>query len=198
MLVTLTRKRRKQFFVDSFGNCYITGNTEESETLFDSLLVHYPGFFIAKYDSSGNVKRAKGYGGNTRAHSTAITMDGAGNLFIAGDFSLSPISLDGIVLSPHSLSYGTIYFAKFGSTTGTEIISNDTRDLDFHPNPVKSQLTITCANKIMTTAVTDIMGQTVYTQNHKSKQVQVDVSGLAAGVYFVKINGVEVRRFVKE
>jgi hypothetical protein len=36
------------------------------------------------------------------------------------------------------------------------------------------------------------------TNNYNSDQIQVDVSTLPAGLYFVKVNGSEVRKFVKE
>jgi hypothetical protein len=42
------------------------------------------------------------------------------------------------------------------------------------------------------------LGQTIYTHYYTSPQVQIEVSTLPSGLYFVKINGSEVRRFVKE
>jgi hypothetical protein len=42
------------------------------------------------------------------------------------------------------------------------------------------------------------MGQTIHTQTPNAQQAEVDVSHYPAGVYFVKINGSEVRRWVKE
>jgi type IX secretion system substrate protein len=48
------------------------------------------------------------------------------------------------------------------------------------------------------TNITEGYGQTVYSNNYHNEEVQVDVSGLAAGMYLVRINGSEVRKFVKE
>jgi hypothetical protein len=70
--------------------------------------------------------------------------------------------------------------------------------LSLFPNPTSTSLTISATDKITTIAISNLLGQAVYSQHHNSPQVQIDVAGLPAGVYFVKINGTEVRKFVKE
>ena len=70
--------------------------------------------------------------------------------------------------------------------------------LDIFPNPTTSQITITSSDKIFSIAVTNLVGQTVYTNSYEAGRVDIDISQLPAGVYFIKINGTEVRKFVKE
>jgi len=67
------------------------------------------------------------------------------------------------------------------------------------PNPAQSQLTISSTNQhINQVTITNLLGQTIYSKPHNSPQVQIDVSSLPTGLYIVKVNGSEVRKFVKE
>ena len=66
------------------------------------------------------------------------------------------------------------------------------------PNPAITKLTITASDKITTVAITNLLGQTMYSQQYSSQQVQVDVANLSKGIYFIKVNGTEVRMFVKQ
>jgi hypothetical protein len=70
--------------------------------------------------------------------------------------------------------------------------------LSLYPNPATNVLTITAADPITLISITNLVGQTLYTHACNSAKIQVDISDMAAGVYFVKINGTEVRKFVKE
>ena len=67
------------------------------------------------------------------------------------------------------------------------------------PNPANFQIFIRSTNAPITQlSITNFLGQTVYTNEYNSQKVQVDISDLPAGIYFVKVNGVEVRKFVKQ
>jgi len=73
------------------------------------------------------------------------------------------------------------------------------------PNPTTASLTITSPSNITSISITNLLGQTVYTNQCSATKVEVDVSRLPAGMYLVRINGpsagsgqVEVKRFVKE
>jgi len=89
------------------------------------------------------------------------------------------------------------------------IVKNNT--ITIYPNPATTQLTIQSSNQPITQiTITNLLGQTVYADCHgepgQTMQTapssclltQVDVSALSPGVYFVKINGTEIRKFVKE
>ena len=67
-----------------------------------------------------------------------------------------------------------------------------------YPNPVTTFFTISASAKITTVAITNTLGQTVYNNQYNSPQIQVDVATLPAGIYFIRVNGTKVRKFVKE
>ena len=70
--------------------------------------------------------------------------------------------------------------------------------LDVYPNPARTEITITSSQRITDIALTSLVGQIVYRKPCKATEVTVDVSNLPVGVYLVRINGIEFRRFVKE
>lgn len=82
-----------------------------------------------------------------------------------------------------------------GSQVVKSIVPNQ---ISMFPNPATDELTISVTNEIISIVIYNFIGQTVYTRDFNTKQVQIDVSALPAGVYFVKINGTEVRKFVKQ
>ncbi len=75
---------------------------------------------------------------------------------------------------------------------------NASGDIQIFPNPALNSLTVTCTQKIASLTVTNPLGQVIYSQRHDTKEAQIDVSTLPAGVYFVKVNGMDVRKFVKQ
>ncbi len=83
-------------------------------------------------------------------------------------------------------------------TTGVNYFSKRQNIIVIYPNPATTEITITAPDMINTLIITNLVGQTIFNQKTNTQQVEVDVSGFPAGVYFVKINGSEVRRFVKE
>ena len=66
------------------------------------------------------------------------------------------------------------------------------------PNPVTTNLTITSTNVITNVSISNIIGQTVYSNYYHREEVQVNIADLPKGIYFIKVNGTEVRKFVKE
>ena len=73
-----------------------------------------------------------------------------------------------------------------------------THDVLIYPNPASTLLNIAASTTIDQVAVTDLLGQTVFSHEYNQPRVQVHIADLPTGVYFVKINGSEVKKFVKE
>ena len=76
--------------------------------------------------------------------------------------------------------------------------SNPGNKVTLYPNPATNTLTISNTEPITTIHITDIVGQTVLQTQPNAASTKIDVSGLQAGIYFVKVNGSEVRKFVKQ
>lgn len=67
-----------------------------------------------------------------------------------------------------------------------------------YPNPATTSLTITSGENIKTITITNLLGQPIYTHQYNTTKAEVDVSNLPTGIYLIRINGTEVRKFVKE
>ncbi len=108
---------------DYAGNFGITGYfTSDSITLGNSTIYKSGNdydFFIAKFDSSGNVIWAKVCGGNGDDKSYGIASDQNGNTFITGYFSSDSISFDTVTLiNPDTnpmFVHSVIFIAKYNT-----------------------------------------------------------------------------------
>ncbi len=100
----------------------------------------------------------------------------------------------------YTISSGCYTSILIGGCEGVATPRGNSDRITLFPNPAKDELTITSSGKISGIKITNLLGQTVYSRPLAggSQQVQVDVSAFPAGVYFVKINRSEVRKFVKE
>jgi len=99
---------------------------------------------------------------------------------------------------------GLVYTKLNGISCGTLSVNNVTAQesdqIDLYPNPASKELNVTATDKIMTLAISNVSGETVFTKeyNAKHKHVKVDVAELPAGVYLVTVNESDMRKFVKE
>ena len=67
-----------------------------------------------------------------------------------------------------------------------------------YPNPVCNELTIEAMENITSLTIANLLGQTLYSQQYNSLKVQLNVADFPAGIYFLKVNGTGVRKFIKE
>ena len=82
-------------------------------------------------------------------------------------------------------------------TLGVDDISNNTA-ISAYPNPVHTMLTVTAAGIVNNIVVSNVTGQVVYTAKPNKQATDIDVSHLANGLYFIRINNAEVRKFIKQ
>lgn len=82
---------------------------------------------------------------------------------------------------------------------GVQAVPASDNKIELFPNPASHMLTITSSGQIASAVISNPLGQTVYSLQFAvgSRQASIDVSGLPGGVYFVRVNGSEVRKFVK-
>jgi uncharacterized protein YjdB len=150
---------------------------------------------------AGETSVCKGY--------TTLLSDGApGGTWSSSNTSVASVSSTGVV---RGLDVGTSEIAyTLGSgcnvtatitvnpcLAATLTVSGDDY-ISIYPNPATTSLNISASDRITSVAVTNILGQIIYSNECDSKKVQIDISNLAKGIYLVRINVSEIRRFVKE
>ena len=84
------------------------------------------------------------------------------------------------------------------SLTGIEPISEANNAISIFPNPVHDELMVTAPEKIHAVIITTILGQVVSSKICQAESVVINVASLPPGIYLVKINETEVRKFIKE
>ena len=67
-----------------------------------------------------------------------------------------------------------------------------------YPDPATSILTVSAGNAINQIRITDLTGRTVYNEHYNAVKIDIDLTNLASGMYFMKINEGIVRKFVKQ
>jgi len=103
---------------DSSGNIYVTGSfSSDAMTLGSSLLLNNDpvngtaDVFLAKMDAAGNVLWATSAGGNISDGAYSIACDGAGNIYITGEFTSPSITFGSYVLTNNNIS--NFFIAKY-------------------------------------------------------------------------------------
>jgi len=78
-------------------------------------------------------------------------------------------------------------------------VSNPTHEISIYPNPATISLSISSTNQpINILTITNLLGQTLFNNEYNTEAATIDVANLPSGMYLIKINGSEVRKFVKE
>jgi len=67
-----------------------------------------------------------------------------------------------------------------------------------YPNPASGQVTISSSEVINQVAISNFVGQCVFEQLFSNNKVVVDMGDLPKGIYFVRVNGVVVKKLLKE
>ena len=191
---------------DSDKNIYITGNYTSPTINFDSIVLTndsagYNDIFVAKYDTSGKVLwavRAGGY--NDDLCRGGIAIDRNKNLYISGMYWNSPIIFGSDTLNNDG--YYDAFIAKLGfdTITGIKEINNKAGNIAVYPNPTTGNITIESLQK-STIEIIDIQGQTILQQTAQQGKTDIDISGLAKGVYILRLcsnDKTAVARIVKE
>jgi len=166
--------------IDTLGNLYVT---EYNTSAHRIRKINSSGFISTIAGLSGGFS---GDGGPASAaaltYPRGIVCDNAGNVYVAdeGNYRIRKI---GAIPITYPTSNSLISFSE---------------NFSIYPNPATTELNITSPDKITQLIITNLIGQQVYTHVYNKESVQVNVARLPGGIYFIKINGSEVRRFVKE
>ena len=112
------------------------------------------------------------------------------------------MDVDGFSINSQNLIYYKRGSATCGSHVVPEIVGVSKVEaignlITLAPNPAEDELTISSGAPINSVSVMNSLGQVICSQQYNANKVVVNVSNMPAGVYLVRINGSEVRRFVK-
>jgi hypothetical protein len=123
-----------QLIRDSNGNVIYYGALTGSAT-FGSTTLTIPsnglGFYIVKYNASGNLLWGKAFGGNSSDYIRALTLDKNDNIYIAGVFQSSSLNIGAFTIH-NPFSSGCVdqaFIAKF-SPSGAVLLAKKIGDSD--------------------------------------------------------------------
>ncbi|MES2703332.1 MAG: T9SS type A sorting domain-containing protein [Bacteroidota bacterium] len=87
-----------------------------------------------------------------------------------------------------------------GTYVATEITGTDQTKhrIEYRPNPVRDELTITSAEDIEQVVITDVIGRVVHSGTPDAKSVRVNAADWTAGLYFVRVNNVVAGKVLKQ
>ena len=125
----------------------------------------------------------------------SVCSDRYGNIYTGGLFTDTSLTY---IDSLDTSYYHPVYVAKYNNPALGIAPLHNIAMLNVYPNPTTNQLTISSTDKITTVTISNLLGQVVYSQQYNSQQVHIDCSSLPKGMYLVRINGSEVRKFVKQ
>jgi hypothetical protein len=103
--------------IDKSGNIYLTGSFQSPSITFGTTTLINQGsrdIFIVKYDTAGNVIRARSIGGNSSANSFSINSDPEYNIYISGNYFGSLIVFDSTILN--NAGELDMFIAKYDSS----------------------------------------------------------------------------------
>ncbi len=102
--------------VDGSGNVFVAGSFRSATLTFGLTTLTNNGsldFFVAKYDAYGNVLWAKSAGGTDTDLAISIAVDVTGNVYVAGEFYSSLLTIGSTTLANTGAS--DIFLAKYDS-----------------------------------------------------------------------------------
>jgi Secretion system C-terminal sorting domain/Bacterial Ig-like domain (group 2) len=138
---------------------------------------------------------------------TVLSSAGSGGTWTSGDTAIATIDPhSGLVTSKSigstyvSYEIGCVEYYPMHVTWPASVPVGSTKNtgINVYPNPAQNEVNIKAAFQIINVSISNLIGQTFYSTVCNSEMVKIDVSGLPAGIYFAKVNGTEVRKFVKE
>ncbi|TGD59084.1 PKD domain-containing protein [Flavobacterium humi] len=113
---------------------------------------------------------------------------------------------NGTVVTNNTTYYATQTIAGCQSTASVAItvqtfLGNEEFDLNsltYYPNPVvENILKISYSDRLTNVVIYNIVGKQIFTKKLNSNKEEIDMSGLADGVYFLKVSSGDVSKMIK-
>lgn len=163
------------------------------------------------FDALGNLYFVDGFNSRIRKIDTAgiiSTVAGSGVAGYSGDGGLATAAQLNLPYGLFIDAANDMYITDRGNNTvrkiGLGLIATDANEINYKskiqifPNPMSTQLTVIVPNNVDQLTIANFLGQTVFSHKYNTEKIQIDVTELPVGLYFIKINGFEIRRFVKQ
>ena len=174
--------------VDDTGNIYISDQANSRIEKVDTfgIINTNAGIGIAGFSGdNGDATTAK------ISHPENVVLDRCNNVYIA-DFNNARV---------RKITYHATCGAATDSTSLNTTAVNINKQVSVYPNPAHDEVNVTADIKIAGITITNLLGQQMHSQQCSSTAVRVDMRGLPAGVYFMKVTDEEgvqtVARIVK-
>jgi hypothetical protein len=168
--------------------------------------ISYCDYWVVKLNATGTLAWQKSLGGAVYDLSNSIQQTTDGGYIVSG-YSWSN---DGDITGHHGTTdFDDYWIVKLFPVSGVNELSKNNSNLNIYPNPANNLITIE-TNAINNgqlsinngqITIINIKGQEVKSLNFKDCKLQIDVSDLPGGLYFVKVRseqGVSIAKFVKE
>jgi len=177
--------------IDSNGNLFITGYFTYTVDFDAGIGItnltsasNYSDAFITKYDSNGNFAWAKSFGGNGYEAGSAILLNSAGNIYVAGYYQYTVDFDPGTTTNNFTSGGGDDVFILKLTQVPAGINSYENTDvISIYPNPGNGIITIDSKEMIEEVTIRNVLGEIVT----QSKQYKIDISKEAKGIYFVTV-----------
>jgi len=192
--------------VDSSGNVYMAGVTTSS-TAIATQSGHqsiyggggYENAFLVKFNSSGARQWGTYYGAKAEDNGISCTVDGNGNVYMAGDTESDSVIASGGHQNMYGGGVSDAFLVKFDSTGVTstrDAVDNiEAGKVLLYPNPTDGRFTISMSvtrPQELAIAVKDLLGKEVVPQKQisarKTSTHTIDLSDQPTGFYFITIS----------
>lgn len=172
--------------IDSQDNILITGSYSEAQTVGSfNLPAATNGLFFARFNGSGDVIWAFGEPTAYLASARALSVDGQGKPYVAGEYTSFTNFGSNIQLTAVDLT--DAFIAKYDITTG---ITTQERyqNITIYPNPAHDFLMLQLPDGVTQAAVylQDITGKTLISQRYEANQA-IRLDELPAGIYTCRV-----------
>jgi hypothetical protein len=207
--------------VDSCGMLWISGSMANSglgtptphTLIFPGYTLHDPSgsydpMFIAAYDTAGNYLTSTAFtsGGDDNS---SIMVNNKGSFILSGDIVDVTTMQFGSTALHFPSTHEALFLAKYKyDSSGCSIfhfpplsvkqLNPGSQNITCFPNPACTMLNISAGEIIRDLSIYNLTGQRVYSNEYNSVNVEVPVASLAPGLYFIKINGIYLTKFLKE
>lgn len=177
---------------DASGNIYVNGHNHSFLFTHGTYTVSMMGGvgdgFLAAYSSAGTALWLDDVGGGGDDGWNALSTDGAGNLYCAGYFASTSVTLG----TTNLVSGGSadLLLAKINTSNGiADLDTQEDHVFISYPNPTSGEFFIKILQQesLEKLEIYNSVGHLVYKAESTEALNKVDLSGSAAGMYFVRL-----------